>query len=235
MPSASTLLVRTLPAVGRVTPRLAGDLAYRLFFSTRPRMAVRAADAATHEAARRGSILVRDIPVTTYTWGGGPPTVLLLHGWRGRASQFAPLVRELVAEGLRVVAFDAPAHGSSGGRRTDIRDWVEAAQELEHTHGPFSALIGHSFGGLAALTVARTSGRSPPSPSSPVPRLRGFPRPVRARPPPRPRHRGTAPHPLPPPTRPRFRLRRRAIRCGQRILCPPTPRCSSCTIGATAG
>lgn len=161
MPSASTLLVRTLPAVGRVTPRLAGDLAYRLFFSTRPRMAVRAADAAAHEAARRGSILVRDIPVTTYTWGGGPRTVLLLHGWRGRASQFAPLVRELVAEGLRVVAFDAPAHGSSGGRRTDIRDWVEAAQELEHTHGPFSALIGHSFGGLAALTVARTSGPVP--------------------------------------------------------------------------
>lgn len=161
MPSASTLLVRTLPAVGRLSPRLAGDLAYRLFFSTRPRMAVRAADAATHDDARRGTLLVRGTPVTTYTWGTGPRTVLLLHGWRGRASQFAPLVRELVAEGFRVVAFDAPAHGSSGRRHTDIRDWVDAAEQLDRTHGPFSALIGHSFGGLAALTVARWSGSVP--------------------------------------------------------------------------
>ena len=161
MPSASSLLVRALPTVGRLSPLLAGDLAYRLFFSTRPRMAVRAADAATHDDARRGTLLVRGIPVTTYTWGTGPRTVLLLHGWRGRASQFAPLVRELVAEGFRVVAFDAPAHGSSGGRHTDIRDWVDAAEQLDRTHGPFSALIGHSFGGLAALTVARSSGSVP--------------------------------------------------------------------------
>lgn len=161
MTSASSLLVRALPTVGRLSPRLAGDLAYRLFFSTRPRMAVRAADAATHDDARRGTLLVRGIDVATYTWGTGSRTVLLLHGWRGRASQFAPLVRELVAEGFRVVAFDAPAHGSSGGRHTDIRDWVDAAEQLDRTHGPFSALIGHSFGGLAALTVARTSGSVP--------------------------------------------------------------------------
>lgn len=161
MTSAPSLLVRALPTVGRLSPRLAGDLAYRLFFSTRPRMAVRAADAATHDDARRGTLLVRGIDIATYTWGTGPRTVLLLHGWRGRASQFAPLVRELVAEGFRVVAFDAPTHGSSGGRHTDIRDWVDAAERLDRTHGPFSALIGHSFGGLAALTVARSSGSVP--------------------------------------------------------------------------
>ncbi|MBP3976704.1 alpha/beta fold hydrolase [Microbacterium sp. BLY] len=158
MPSAPPFLVRVVPAVERVSPRVAGDLAYRLFFSTRPRMPVRSVDAATHDAAGRGCIRVRDAVVTTYAWGTGPRTVLLLHGWRGRASQFAPLVRELVAEGFRVVAFDAPAHGSSGGRGTDIRDWVAAAEELRRTDGPFAAIVGHSFGGLAALTIARTSG-----------------------------------------------------------------------------
>lgn len=162
MPSATPLLVRVLPGIERLSPRLAGDIAYRLFFSARPRMTVRTADAATHDAARRGSILVGDTVVATYAWGRGSRTVLLLHGWRGRASQFAPLVRELVSEGFRVVAFDAPAHGSSPGRHTDIRDWVEAAQELDRIHGPFSALVGHSFGGLAALTVARTSEAVPP-------------------------------------------------------------------------
>lgn len=157
MPSLPVLLARSVPAVARFSPRLAGDLAYRLFFSTTPRMPVRPVDAATHDDARRGSVRVRGIDVTTYEWGRGPRTVLLLHGWRGRASQFAPLVRELVAEGYRVVSFDAPAHGSSGGHGTDIRDWVAAAEETQRLHGRFDAIIGHSFGGLAALTAARST------------------------------------------------------------------------------
>ena len=157
MPSVPALLARSIHTAAAVSPRLAGDLAYRLFFTTTPRMAVREADAPTHEAARRGALTVRGSDVVTYEWGGGSRTVLLLHGWRGRASQFSPLVRELTAEGFRVVSFDAPAHGSSRGRRTDIRDWVDAAEQLQATHGPFVAIVGHSFGALAALTVARST------------------------------------------------------------------------------
>ncbi len=157
MPSVPVLLARSARTVAAVSPTLAGDIAYRLFFTTSPRMPVREADAATHADARCGRITVRGLEVATYEWGNGPRTVLLLHGWRGRASQFATLVRELRAEGFRVIAFDAPAHGSSSGRSTDIRDWVDAAEQLQAEHGPFEAIIGHSFGALAALTVARST------------------------------------------------------------------------------
>ncbi|WP_217184945.1 alpha/beta hydrolase [Streptomyces sp. AC495_CC817] len=156
MPALTDLIARGIRGTAVVSPALAGDLAYRAFFSTAPAMRVHPRDEATHTAACTGRLRVRDTDVVTYEWGAGDRTVLLLHGWRGRASQFAPLVRELVAEGLRVVAFDAPAHGSSGGRRTDVRDWVDAAEQLQAMHGPFAALIGHSFGALAALTAART-------------------------------------------------------------------------------
>lgn len=157
MPSLPPLLARSIRAAAAVSPALAGDLAYRLFFTTSPRMPVRDADAPTHADARSGALSVRGREVVTYEWGTGTRTVLLLHGWRGRASQFAPLVRELVAEGFRVVAFDAPAHGSSAGRGTDIRDWVDAAEQLQEEHGPFAAIVGHSFGALAALTIARST------------------------------------------------------------------------------
>lgn len=157
MPSVPALLPRGVRAAAAISPRFGGDIAYRLFFTTSPRMTVRTADAPTHGDARRGRLRVRGVEVVTYEWGTGPRTVLLLHGWRGRASQFAPLVRELVAEGFRVVAFDAPAHGASGGRRTDIRDWVDAAEQLQERHGPFAAIIGHSFGALAAATAARST------------------------------------------------------------------------------
>lgn len=156
MPSSFDLIRGGIRAASAVSPRLGGALATRAFFITQPRMPVREADATTQEAARRGSLRVGRSDIVTYRWGSGDRTVLLLHGWRGRASQFAPLVRELVYEGFHVVAFDAPGHGDSGGRRTDIRDWLTATKQLQAAHGRFRAIVGHSFGALAALTAART-------------------------------------------------------------------------------
>lgn len=145
----------TIAAAATVSPRLGIYAAFRTFFATRPRLKVHARDAATMKKAARGHLKVRGIRVATYRWGDVGPVVVLAHGWRGRSSQFAPLVRSLVADGHRVVAFDAPAHGASGGSRTDVRDWVAALDALQGKYGPFRAVVGHSFGGFAALAAAR--------------------------------------------------------------------------------
>ncbi|MFH8252746.1 alpha/beta hydrolase [Microbacterium sp. B2969] len=146
---------RLFRTASTVSPELAGRLALRAFFVTQPRLALREQDAATDAAADRGAIRVRGKDVVTYSWGAGDETVLLVHGWRGRASQFAPLVRELVAEGFHVVAFDAPAHGASPAAPTDIRDWIAAIDELQRRQGRFRLVVGHSFGALATLTAVR--------------------------------------------------------------------------------
>ncbi|WP_022889028.1 alpha/beta fold hydrolase [Agromyces italicus] len=137
----------------RVSPTLAARLALPLFRQAGPALTVRAHDRAVHETARRSTITVRGRRVAVSEWGTGADVVLLAHGWRGRASQFAPVVRELRAEGYRLVAFDAPANGDSGGRRTDIRDWLAAIEVLQAQHGRFHTIVGHSFGALAALTA----------------------------------------------------------------------------------
>lgn len=120
------------------------------------RVPVSPADAATHLEARRGSVRIPGIrrsgvDVVTYEWGGGPDTIVLAHGWQSRASVFAALVRELRSEGFRVVAFDAPANGDSAGRGTYLVDHLDVLAELQQRLGRFHAVIGHSFGGLAAL------------------------------------------------------------------------------------
>lgn len=158
---AHTAVPALLRAVGAVSPALGGRLTLQAFFRSSPRMPVRDAEAATHQAARQERLRVNGKEIVAYRWGAKrDPAVLLLHGWGGRAAQFAPLVRDLVAEGLSVVAFDAPAHGASGGHRTDIRDWLEAIRQLDPGSG-FVAVIGHSFGGLAALTAVRDGLRTP--------------------------------------------------------------------------
>jgi len=155
MPNGIDAARGIISAARAVSPRLGAYAAYRAFFSTTPRLKLHPRDAATIRAAARERVTVRGIRVVTYRWGDVGPVVVLAHGWRGRASQFAPLVRTLVADGHRVVAFDAPAHGASRGRRTDVRDWVAALARLQERYGPFRAVIGHSFGGFAALTSAR--------------------------------------------------------------------------------
>ncbi len=157
MPTGIDAARAVIRSARTVSPHLGAHAAYRAFFSTSPRLKLHPRDAATLRAATREHIRVRGSRVVTYRWGDVGPVVVLAHGWRGRASQFAPLVRSLVADGHRVVAFDAPAHGASGGHRTDVRDWVAALTRLQGRYGPFRAVVGHSFGGFAALTAARHS------------------------------------------------------------------------------
>ena len=155
--SASRISARPLVRVlDRMWPRLAAAVTYPTFIRVGARRAVRDEERATHEQASRSVIDVGRRRVVTYQWGNGPKTVLLVHGWRGRASQFAALVRELTYEGYRVVAFDAPGCGESPGRRTHIGDYYSAVAEIADIEPePFHAIIGHSVGSLAAFTVAR--------------------------------------------------------------------------------
>ena len=145
-------------AAAALSPRWGAALAMPLFGHVAKPRPVLADDEPTMSRARRRTVRIdgvdrRGVAVDTYEWGHGARTVVLAHGWNGRASQFAVLVRELVAEGCRVVAFDAPAHGSSEGRRTYLVDWLDVFTALQDRHGAFDAMVGHSFGGLAALVA----------------------------------------------------------------------------------
>lgn len=155
MTSLRDTLVSGIRRIDAVSPAVTGRVANVAFFATTRQMKVRESDRVTHDAARRESIRIGGHDVVTYQWGAGARAALLMHGWDGRASQFATLVRDLIAEGWRVVAFDAPAHGDSSGRRTDARDWVAAARHLAASEGPFELVIGHSFGGFASLAAVR--------------------------------------------------------------------------------
>lgn len=153
MSAQLTLSRAAIKAAEALSPRLGAAVALPLFMHVGARLPVRADERATHESARRSRIRVGAQEVAVYEWGAGARTVLLVHGWRGRAAQFAALVRELRAEGYLVVGFDAPANGDSEGRRTSILDYVDAIGNLQRRHGGFHAIVGHSVGVLAALVA----------------------------------------------------------------------------------
>ena len=137
----------------RLIPNVAAAAAEYVFF--RPHLR----SANTPGAPRRRTLEVANHRVATYVWGDEGPAVLLVHGWQGSAAQMAPLAWALAADGQRVVAVDLPAHGQSrGASETNLPEVVWVLGRLRKALGPFSAVVGHSFGAVAAMVFARHHG-----------------------------------------------------------------------------
>ncbi len=122
-------------------------------------------------------------------WGKGP-TVLLMHGWEGRPTQFAALIETLVQAGHTVVSLEGPAHGRSPGQRAPVVRFARALRVAAAELPPLRAVIGHSMGGASVLLALQMGLRAEAAVSIAAPAqllgvLRGFARrlglPARAR------------------------------------------------------
>ncbi len=134
--------------VGKLFPRKAAQRAYRLLTTPMRRARHRQSDAIL-EQARIFEFMYGKELLKAYEWGQGEQTVLLVHGWESRGTGLRNFVPGLVAEGYRVVAFDGPAHGDSGGRRTNLWHFAGAIRAILRRTGPVHAIVAHSFGGVA--------------------------------------------------------------------------------------
>jgi hypothetical protein len=92
--------------------------------------------------------------IAAWRWGYGP-AVLLVHGWEGRGAQLGAFIEPLVRAGLSVVAFDAPGHGDSPGRRLYLTDLADCVAAAARATGPLHAIIAHSLGASAVLLAHR--------------------------------------------------------------------------------
>jgi pimeloyl-ACP methyl ester carboxylesterase len=140
-----------LAALGAVSPSLAGRAGARLFL-TPPRHGAPARERGALSGADPFALRHHGRTLRGWTLGSGP-AVLLLHGWGGRSGQLAPLAGALAEAGCAAVAFDAPAHGRSGGSTTSMVGFAEAASAVARRFGARAA-VGHSVGGAAIAWAA---------------------------------------------------------------------------------
>lgn len=137
---------------GRIAPRLAARAMAALVSRPRGRNPTQPWELAEGTAGRE--IELRP-GILAEAWGESGPLVLALHGWRGRTTQFRPLAATLLARGMRTIAVDLPGHGRSAGERVTPHLLGQLLVELERSHGPVHAAIGHSFGGAAIGAAMR--------------------------------------------------------------------------------
>jgi pimeloyl-ACP methyl ester carboxylesterase len=153
-PPARVLALRLLfRTVGPAAPELAARWAETIF-CTPPRHQPRSGDEEFLATGRAFMVEAAGQELAAWEWGEGR-TVLLAHGWGSRAGRFAVLARALRAARLRVVAFDAPAHGRSSGRFASLPEFARGLRAVADAVGPVHGLVGHSLGGAAAAVALR--------------------------------------------------------------------------------
>lgn len=139
-------------AAARIAPTWVAELALRRFATPPPPPPSRGF-AAPYDPFE---LVVDGERVQGFAFGAGGPAVALVHGWGGAASQLGAFVRPLLDAGFRVLAFDAPAHGASGGRRSSLPHFTAALEALALRFGAPEGVVAHSFGCAAsAIAMAR--------------------------------------------------------------------------------
>ena len=124
-------------------------------FTIPPKFKTPKREIAMDESAQHKTLKIPQIKKSIHVlvYGYSDKKVLLVHGWAGRRTQLFMLANKLLEQGFMVIAFDAPAHGKSSGKRTNMMEYITSINALEKEFGPFEAAVGHSFGGMALVNA----------------------------------------------------------------------------------
>jgi pimeloyl-ACP methyl ester carboxylesterase len=92
----------------------------------------------------------KNLQINGFKWGNGKHKVLITHGWGSKAADFTEMITALREnKDLEIIAFDAPASGSSEGELSNLLLFVGAAKAVIQKTGVPDIVIGHSFGAIA--------------------------------------------------------------------------------------
>ena len=141
----------TLELLWKATPTLTKLLVKKMFFTP---SSYKTTPLERHYLDKGESfqLSVHDKTVQCWKWGRGP-SILLAHGWNGRAIQLHHFIKPLMQKGYSVIGYDAPGHGVSQGKTSSYFEFTDTIRTLltssnGHT---IQGVIAHSLGGSATV------------------------------------------------------------------------------------
>jgi len=131
-----------------ISKKRAAEKAFNLFCT--PQFRNKKALPRIFETAEKIRFRFQSFNITGYRWNkGGQRRVLILHGFESSVINFDAYIKPLVQKGYEVLAFDAPAHGRSSGRRINAVVYSNFIIHIYKNYGPVQSFMAHSLGGLA--------------------------------------------------------------------------------------
>lgn len=139
-----------------LSPRKAAEAAFILFctpYSGKPKREI----PAIFHKATPAHFTLDELTIRGWKWQSqhtNGKKVLIVHGFDSCSYKFDKYVTALLHEGFEVLAFDAPGHGTSDGKRLNVLIYRNMLWEINNRFGPLYGIMAHSIGGLAAAVAA---------------------------------------------------------------------------------
>jgi pimeloyl-ACP methyl ester carboxylesterase len=124
-----------LKTIGMVSPRKAAEAAFKIFctpFASKPPKKI----PPVFHKAEKLSFEIKGLTIRGFRWVPEKPNgkkIMIVHGFRSYSYKFEKYILALKKEGFEVVAFDAPAHGTSDGKLINAYIYK---QSLDHVEKP---------------------------------------------------------------------------------------------------
>jgi len=135
-----------------ISKRRAAEKAFELFCT--PQYRNRKKLPSVFEKAEKIEFPFEGYKVRGYRWNHpSDKKAMILHGFESSVINFDKYVKPLIKKGYEVLAFDAPAHGRSTGKRITVITYKNLVRYVWDNFGPIDAFIAHSFGGLTLSLV----------------------------------------------------------------------------------
>ena len=100
--------------------------------------------------------------ISGYRWNkGAGRKAMIIHGFESSVVNFDKYVGPLLSKGYEVLAFDAPAHGRSSGKKITAILYRDFIKFIHREYGPVQSFVAHSFGGLAVCMALAEIGHDP--------------------------------------------------------------------------
>lgn len=147
-PKAASLLQFGFSVSQRIAKNWSAEKAFALFTTPMRRAQHAITDDLLNELIRH-DVEVFDKKIRVYEWKGGTKKAVIVHGWESRATALRTVVPKLRDRGFTVYGIDAPAHGESDGKHTNVIEYARIIAEVSNRFGAFDLAVAHSFGGLA--------------------------------------------------------------------------------------
>jgi pimeloyl-ACP methyl ester carboxylesterase len=141
-----------LNIINSISTRWAANMALDVF--TKPYPVKKKQDPAIWHEAEKLFLDTDYGRLAGYKWQPKKPNgkkLLIVHGFAGNSRSFDRYIKPSLAMGYEVYAYDAPAHGSSPGKRLNVDMYMQVIEQIIGIHGEFDAYMAHSLGGLSLM------------------------------------------------------------------------------------
>ena len=138
-----------LNTMNSVAPSLSGKLGFK-FFCSPSRRKITKSQYKFLRTGEESDIMFKGKLIRHYRWGNGPKKILFIHGWQSFSYRWQQYIELLSKKPeYTLLAFDAPAHGQSEGKRFTVPDHASLINKLLNEYGSVHAIVSHSIGSFS--------------------------------------------------------------------------------------